>query len=535
MKKITFLALHLGYGGIERCITTLANSLVEDYDIEIISTYKIYDKPIFPLDDRIKVKYLMDYGPNRDEIEKAIDGHHYLRLFKELKKARKVLKLKKKLMIKAIKECRSNIIISTRDIHNLWLGKYGSEKAIKIGWEHNYHNNNHNYIRKILNSITNLDYFVLVSKDLQEFYQKRTKTKCIYIPNAIDSYPTKYASLEEKSLVSVGRLSHEKGFDDLIDVFKLVNNRYPDWKLNIIGDGSERAKIEAKILNLNLTDKVILHGYRDKKYVNAELFKSSIYVLPSRSESFGLVILEAFSYGLPCIAFERANGAKNLISNGWNGYLIKDSDKVAMAKRICELIGNINRRVIMGTNALKEAQKYNPKKISKEWVDIFNQGKRKETNKKKVIFISSTGGHLNELLQLQSLFNKYDSYLITEKTKTTLSLQNEFVSIDYLKYGTRHKPFKYIYVCLVNTFKSIKLYHKIKPDCIITTGAHTCVPLCLVAKIHHKKIIYIETFANMFSKTITGRIMYHVASVFVVQWESMLKLYPKAVCWGWIF
>ena len=91
MKKITFLALHLGYGGIERCITTLANSLVEDYDIEIIVTYKLYDKPIFPLDDRIRVKYLMDYGPNREEINKAIDEHHYLRLLKELKKARKIL------------------------------------------------------------------------------------------------------------------------------------------------------------------------------------------------------------------------------------------------------------------------------------------------------------------------------------------------------------------------------------------------------------------------------------------------------------
>ena len=535
MKKITFLALHLGYGGIERCITTLANALVDEYDVEIISTYKLYDKPKFTLDDRIQVKYLMDYGPNREEIDKALDGHHYFSLLKELKRARKILKLKKKLMIKAIKECNSNIIISTRDIHNAWLGKYGKEKAVKIGWEHNYHNNNRSYIKKILNSITKLDYFVLVSKELQEFYQARTKTKCLYIPNSLDSYPTKYSSLEEKSIVSVGRLSYEKGFDDLIDVFKLVNNRYPDWKLNIIGDGSERAKIEAKILNMNLTNKVILHGYQNKNYVNTQLFKSSIYVLPSRSESFGLVILEAFSYGLPCIAFDRANGAKNLISDGWNGYLIKDSDKVKMAKRICELIASTNRRVIMGTNALKEAHKYNIKSIKKDWLNLLHQGKAQKDGRKKVVFISSTGGHLNELLQLKSLFDKYDSYLITEKTKTTLELQTEFKSVDYLKYGTRHRPLRYIYISVANIIKSIKLYHKIKPDYIVTTGAHTCIPLCYIAKIHRKKIIYIETFANMFSKTLTGRLMYPIASVFVVQWESMLKLYPKAVYWGWIF
>lgn len=535
MKKITFLALHLGYGGIERSIITLANALVDNYDVEIISTYKLYDKPRFKLDDRVQVKYLMDYGPNRDEINRAIDSHHYIKLLKELKKAHKILKLKKKLMIKTIKECNSNIIISTRDIHNSWLGKYGKNSAVKIGWEHNYHNNNHNYIKKILNSITKLDYFVLVSKDLRDFYQKRTKTKCIYIPNSLDSYPTKYASLEEKSIVSVGRLSYEKGYDDLIDVFKLVNDRYPDWKLNIVGDGVERAKIEAKILRMNLAGKVILHGYQNKDYVNTQLFKSSIYVLPSRSESFGLVILEAFSYGLPCVAFDRANGAKNLISDGWNGYLIKDSDKVKMAKRICELIASPNRRVVMGTNALTEASKYNINKIKKEWFHLFNQGKAVKEDKKKVVFISSTGGHLNELLQLRSMFDKYDSYLITEKTQTTLNLQTEFKSVDYLKYGTRHNPFKYIYVCIFNVIKSIRLYHKIKPDYIITTGAHTCVPMCYIAKLHHKKIIYIETFANMFSKTLTGRMIYPIASLFIVQWESMLKLYPKAVYWGWIF
>lgn len=154
---------------------------------------------------------------------------------------------------------------------------------------------------------------------------------------------------------------------------------------------------------------------------------------------------------------------------------------------------------------------------------------------KKVLFISSTGGHLNELLQLKPIFKNYDSYLITEKTKTTLNLEKDYKNVDYLLYGTKHTPLKYIYVSIRNIFKSIRLYHKIKPDVIVTTGAHTCVPMCYIAKLHRKKIIYIETFANINSKTITGKLIYPIANVFVVQWESMLKLYPKAVYWGWIF
>ena len=153
---------------------------------------------------------------------------------------------------------------------------------------------------------------------------------------------------------------------------------------------------------------------------------------------------------------------------------------------------------------------------------------------KRVLFISSTGGHLNELLQLKKLFKKYDSYLVTEKTKTTMDLKKDY-DIYYVAYGTKHRPLRYIFIAIYNIFRSIYLYHKIKPDVIVTTGAHTCVPMCYIAKLHHKKIIYIETFANLNTKTLTGKLIYPIATTFVVQWESMLKLYPKAVCWGWIF
>lgn len=155
---------------------------------------------------------------------------------------------------------------------------------------------------------------------------------------------------------------------------------------------------------------------------------------------------------------------------------------------------------------------------------------------KKVLFISSTGGHLNELLQLEVLIDKYDSYIITEKTKSTISLKEEYNNkINYLIYGTKHKPFSYIFKLIFNCIKSIYLYLSIKPDIIITTGAHTAGPMCLIGKIFGSKIIYIETFANINTKTITGRIIYKFADLFIVQWKSMLKLYPDAIYGGWIF
>lgn len=155
---------------------------------------------------------------------------------------------------------------------------------------------------------------------------------------------------------------------------------------------------------------------------------------------------------------------------------------------------------------------------------------------KKVLFIASTGGHLNELLQLKPMFEKYDYHLITEKDNTTLNLKSKYKDkISYLKYGTRSKIFSYIYIFIFNIIKSIYLYSRIKPKYIVTTGTHTAVPICYIAKMFGTKIIFIETFANRNTKTLSGKLVYPIANLFVVQWKEMLKLYPKAIYGGMIY
>ena len=154
---------------------------------------------------------------------------------------------------------------------------------------------------------------------------------------------------------------------------------------------------------------------------------------------------------------------------------------------------------------------------------------------KKVLFISSTGGHLNELLQLRRVMKKYDSYLITEKTKSTIDLKDEFGDkVRFLKYGTK-SHLSYIYIYPYDCIKSFIYFIRIRPNVIVTTGAHTCVFMCYLAKLFGRKVIYIETFANIHSKSMTGKLIYPIADKFIVQWESMLKLYPKAIYGGWIF
>lgn len=149
----------------------------------------------------------------------------------------------------------------------------------------------------------------------------------------------------------------------------------------------------------------------------------------------------------------------------------------------------------------------------------------------KVMFISSEGGHFYELKQLD--FEKYDYSVVIEKTKTTKSLKDKYNDkIHYLLYGTRKNPIKYFFVLLINFFISLYLFIKIRPRVIVSTGAHTAILMCYIGKLLKAKIIWIETYANRYSKTLSGKLVYNIADTFIVQWEEMKKLYPKAKYYG---
>jgi UDP-N-acetylglucosamine:LPS N-acetylglucosamine transferase len=156
--------------------------------------------------------------------------------------------------------------------------------------------------------------------------------------------------------------------------------------------------------------------------------------------------------------------------------------------------------------------------------------------KKRVLFVSSTGGHLNELLRLNKCFDNYDYYLVTEKMKTNDYLKDKYKGkVSYLVYGTKHHMLTYPFVLLINCFICLFIYIKHHPDYIVSTGAHVGGVMCLIGKILGSKVIFIETFANINTKTATGRLVYKFADKFIVQWDSMKEIYPNAIDGGWIF
>jgi glycosyltransferase involved in cell wall biosynthesis len=372
MKKITIIALHLGYGGIEKAIASLANMLCNDYKVNIISTYKIYDKPAFYINNKVEIDYLIDEKPNKKEFLTSLKKGNILSLFKETIKSIKVLHLRKQSMIDAIKKIDSDVVISTRAFHNTLLGKYAKAGITKIAWEHSHHNNDKRYINNLIKSCDNINYLVSVSKELNDFYSKKfNKTKCRYISLALDDMPAETSKLDKKEIISVGRLSKEKGFESLIDVFKLVNENRPDWHLNIVGDGLEKENISKKIKEKNLNKNVTMHGFKEKNKVNEILKNSSIYVMTSYTESFGLVLIEAMSYGVPCVSFSSARGSLEIIDNKVNGFIIEDRNINEMANKIITLIDDVKLRQKMGREANKKSLLFSPENIKKEWISLI--------------------------------------------------------------------------------------------------------------------------------------------------------------------
>lgn len=152
--------------------------------------------------------------------------------------------------------------------------------------------------------------------------------------------------------------------------------------------------------------------------------------------------------------------------------------------------------------------------------------------KKKICFVASSGGHWEEMMRLKEIANENIAFYVTEKSG---QITEAAIPVTYtLPQINRHE--KGFFLHFLNVFvKAAGIIRKEKPDVVISTGALIAFPFCLLAKISGKKVVYIESFARVHEKSLTGKLVYHFADLFLVQWESMLECYPKAKYAGGIF
>ena len=374
--KITIMALHLGFGGIEKYIAAVAGILSRQHEVEIIATYQVSENPAFFIPQNVKISYLLPHTkPNREEFKQAYQERHWLRLMKEIIVSFLVLSKKKIRNKRAIRSCQSDILISTRDFHNRLIQKYADSSIVKVATEHNHHQNQQDYIDRLVASCNRFDYFLPISKELTGFYQPLLPDVDVrYIPFFVEKASKPHTKRNNDPVyVSVGRLSKEKGSIDLIKVFQKIHSILPNAVLHIAGDGPCYQEMISLTKTYQLQENIIFHGFLKREQL-AELYhRADIFLMTSQTESFGFVLLEAMSFGLPCIAFDSAQGAHEIIVEAVNGYFIADRDEAVYAKTAVDAFVEESQYKNMQDGALRTADGYAYENTMQEWLTFIDE------------------------------------------------------------------------------------------------------------------------------------------------------------------
>jgi glycosyltransferase involved in cell wall biosynthesis len=214
---------------------------------------------------------------------------------------------------------------------------------------------------------------VLSEKQIDVWRQYHRNIKVI--PNFLVEMPDKITDYTQKTVISAGRIDNgdQKGFLRLVEIWKIVQDdkSFADWKLRIVGSGPQKKALEEKIRQLNIADSIEIKPFTSK--IEEEYMQSSIYVMTSKFEGFGMVLVESAAYGLPAVAFDINAGPSDIISDGESGFLVSDNDLETFAEKMKTLMRDEELRQRFGIKS-KEivSSRFSKERIVGEWKGLFD-------------------------------------------------------------------------------------------------------------------------------------------------------------------
>ncbi|GHT24685.1 glycosyl transferase [Bacteroidia bacterium] len=377
--KIVYCVIDCSFtGGIERVISGKANYLADalGYDVTIITANQ-GDKPNFyPFSTKIK---FIDLGIKYDELEQ----YPFLkRLVEQIKKR----KQHSSRLSEVLKKIKADIVISTYSYEYTLLPSIrdGSKRICEFHFSQEYRQienryNRQSFFTKLFSGmaerrkylfIDRYDKFVVLTQsDLKSWENNHPNVTQIY--NILPFKPEQSADLDAKRIISVGRLTTQKGFNRLIEAFRLVNQSHPDWHLDIYGSGEDEECLTALIEKYHLEKVVRLIS--PTQNIIKEYLNSSILAMTSRYEGFPMVLTEAMACGVPCISFDCPHGPSEIITDGEDGFLVETGNVTQFADRMMLLMADAELRKEMGRKAKRNIQRFSPEVIMKQWDKLFHE------------------------------------------------------------------------------------------------------------------------------------------------------------------
>jgi len=370
----------LTIGGADRVITEKANYFAEKlgYDVYIITDSQNKKPPIFPLSPKVKHIDLNILFGQQYNHSFFIRGILYFKL----------MRIYKKKLEKLLNEIQPDFTISVLGRDSDFVTKL-TDKSLKIGEAHvsrqfmrNYHLMEQKSLpyriickiwKKRLHKIINeLSAFVVLTEDDANNWGEIRKSTVI--PNSLPFYNIENSLCTSNKIISVGRLNEQKGYDLLIEAWSIVAEKHPEWTIHIYGNGELKDELNKKLQANKIESSFILEDPRSN--IQDKYLESSFYVMSSRFEGFGMVLIEAMSCGLPCISFDCPNGPKDIIKEGIDGLLVENGNIKQLAQKICYMIEHPEERKAMGIAAKTNIKRYDPDIIMQKWVSLFNSLKK---------------------------------------------------------------------------------------------------------------------------------------------------------------
>jgi glycosyltransferase involved in cell wall biosynthesis len=370
--KILYIHFSIAvYGGIERVLSDKMNYLANssDYDIFLVTCDQGTHPFSYILNNRIKH---VDLGIR---LHQQYKYPFPIRLWKHFS----LLSLYNKKLKQTIDEISPDIIIGTEWIPPKLILRNKGDIPFILESHFGYSTINDriqsNIIKRVIKyieykSFSKADVVVSLTQGDAELWRVRHARYVTVIPNPVHlGDKNSKSALKRKRVIFIGRFSEEKDIPTLFKIWENVHRRFPDWCLDLYGEGELKSELVGIISNTDLN--IGLHP--PTKDIFKELCNSSILVMTSKNESFGLVLVEAMSCGLPVIAFDCPFGPKDIICDGVNGFLIANRDMESFSSKMCQLMDNTDIRMRMGDNAFESVQNYNINVIMEKWKDLFDQ------------------------------------------------------------------------------------------------------------------------------------------------------------------
>lgn len=213
----------------------------------------------------------------------------------------------------------------------------------------------------------NYDKFVVLTNGNKNEWKSLQNMEVI--ANPLSFYPKESSSTQNRKVIAVGKQSYQKGYDLLLEAWQEVVKKLHGWQLNIYGKFDESQQLEQKANELNIAKNV--NFYPPEKNIQSKYLESSIYVMSSRFEGFGMVLIEAMACGVPCVSFDCPHGPADIINDGEDGFVVENGNIKALANKIILLIEDMELRKKMGANAKKNIKRYLPGNIVPQWDKLF--------------------------------------------------------------------------------------------------------------------------------------------------------------------